>query len=179
MKRPIGLILTLALLIALPMVAHGVALDPWARWRFLLGEWTDAGTGDPPAGTGGSTFALELDGRILVRHNRADYPAAPDRPAVAHRDLLIVYPGACDSLFRASYFDNEGHVIQYRVLVPAVGGRAIFDSEGPEPGPRFRLTYETQAAGRIAVAFFTGPPGGEVKRYVTGTLLRAGAKPAN
>jgi len=177
MKRPLDLILTLALLVALPMVARGAAPDPWSRWRFLIGEWTDAGTGDPGGGNGGSTFALELDGKILVRHNRADYPATPDRPAVAHRDLLIVYPGACDSLFRASYFDNEGHVIQYRVLVPAAGGRAIFDSEGPEPGPRFRLTYETQADGGIAVAFFTAPPGGELKRYVSGTLRRTGTTP--
>ena len=155
MKGFIGPMLALALLVALPMVARGAATDTWARWRFLLGEWTDAGTGDPGAGSGGSTFALELDGNILVRHNRADYPATTARPAVAHRDLLIVYPGACDSLFRASYFDNEGHVIQYRVLVPAAGGRLVFDNERPEAGPRFRLTYETQADGGVAVAFFT------------------------
>ena len=141
------------------------------------GEWLDAGTGDPGAGSGGSSFALELDGKILVRHNRADYPAAPDRPAVAHRDLLIVYPGTCDSLFRAIYFDNEGHAIQYRVLSPAAGGRAIYDSDGPEPGPRFRLTYETQAGGGIAVTFFTAPPGGELTRYVAGTLRRVEPTP--
>jgi hypothetical protein len=175
MKRPVGLILALALLVALPMVARGAAPDPWARWRFLLGEWTSAG--DPNAGSGGSTFALELDGNILVRHNRADYPATPGRAAVAHRDLLIVYPGACDSLFRASYFDNEGHVIQYRVLAPGAGGRLVFDSDSPEPGPRFRLTYETQADGGIAVAFFTAPPGGELKRYVSGTLRRVEPTP--
>jgi hypothetical protein len=68
-------------------------------------------------------------------------------------------------------------VIQYRVLVPAAGGRVVFDSEGPEPGPRFRLTYETQADGGVAVAFFTGPPGGELKRYVSGALRRKGANP--
>jgi hypothetical protein len=144
-----------------------------------VGEWTDTGTGGPGAGTGGSTFALELDGKILVRHNRADYPATAARPAVAHRDLLIIHPGACDSLFRAIYFDNEGHVIQYRVLAPAAGGRAIFDSEGPEPGPRFRLTYETQADGGIAVAFFTAPPGGVLTRYVAGTLRRTETPPGH
>ena len=177
MKRPLGLLLTLALLVALPAIARGAASGPWARWGFLLGEWKDAGSGDPGGGSGGSRFALELDGKILVRHNRADYPAKSGRPAVAHRDLLIVYPGTCDSLFRASYFDNEGHVIQYRVVVPATGGRLVFDSDGAEPGPRFRLTYETQADGGVAVAFFTAPPGGELKRYVSGTLRRAEPKP--
>ena len=177
MKTPASLVLALALLVALPAVARGAAPDPWARWRFLLGEWMDAGAGDPSAVRGGSTFALELDGKILVRHSRADYPAEPDRPAVAHRDLLIVYPGVSDSLFRAIYFDNEGHVIPYRVLAPAPGGCAIFDSDGPEPGPRFRLTYDTQAGGGLAVAFFRAPPGGELRRYLAGTLRRAGAVP--
>jgi hypothetical protein len=177
MKRPVVLILTLALLVALPAVSRGAATDPWTRWRFLLGEWTGTGAGDPGAGSGGSTFALELDGKILVRHNRADYPATPGRPAVAHRDLLIVYPGTCDSLFRASYFDNEGHAIQYRVLAPAAGGRAIFDSEATEPGPRFRLTYEAQADSGLEVVFYMAPPGGELSRYVAGTLRRAGALP--
>ena len=177
MKRPVGLILTLALLVALPAVARGAATDPWARWRFLLGEWTGTGAGDPGAGSGGSTFALELDGKILVRHNRADYPATPGHPAVAHRDLLIVYPGTCDSLFRAIYFDNEGHAIQYRVLVPAPGGRVIFDSEATEPGPRFRLTYEAQADSGLEVVFYMAPPGGELSRYVAGTLRRAEALP--
>jgi hypothetical protein len=177
MKLPVGLILVIALLVALPAASRGAAADPWARWRFLLGEWTGTGAGDPGAGSGGSTFALELDGRILVRHNRADYPATPERAAVAHRDLLIVYPGTCDSLFRAIYFDNEGHVIPYRVLVPAQGGHAIFDSEASEPGPRFRLTYEAQADSGLEVVFFMAPPGGELKRYVAGTLRRAGATP--
>jgi len=177
MKRPIGLILTLALSLALPLTARGEPPDPWARWRFLLGEWTDTGAGGPGVGSGGSKFALELDGRILVRHNRADYPAQPDRPAVSHRDLLIVYPGACDSLFRAIYFDNEGHVIPYTVVAPATGGRLVFDSEGPGAGPRFRLTYEAQVGGGLEVGFFTAPPGGELTRYVAGTLRRTGTRP--
>ena len=172
MKMPVGLILAIALLIALPAAARAAAPDAWARLRFLLGEWTGTGAGDPGAGSGGSKFALELDGKILVRHNRADYPATPERAAVAHLDLLVVYPGTCDSLFRAMYFDNEGHVIPYRVLVPARGGRAIFDSEATEPGPRFRLTYEAQADSGLEVVFFIAPPGGELSRYVAGTLRR-------
>lgn len=177
MKTPGSLVLALVLLVATPVVGRGDAPDPWARWRFLLGEWAGTGAGDPGVGSGGSTFALELDGRILVRHSRADYPATAARAAVAHRDLLIVYPGPCDSLFRASYFDNEGHVIQYRVRVPVPGGRAIFDSDGPEPGPRFRLTYASQAEGGLDVEFFIAPPGGELTRYVAGTLSRVEPKP--
>jgi hypothetical protein len=148
--RPL-IVLLLATSLTLALASPAAASDSWARWRFLLGEWAGTGSGDPGAGSGGSTFALQLDENILVRHSRADYPAAAGRPAVAHRDLLIVYPGASDSLFRAAYFDNEGHVIQYRVLVPAAGGRAIFDSEGTDPGPRFRLAYQAMAGDSLGV----------------------------
>jgi len=176
MKRSIGPILTIALLLALPAIGRG-ATDPWTRLRFLLGEWSGTGTGAPGVGSGGASFALELDGKILVRHSRADYPATATAAAIAHRDLLVIYPGTCDSLFRAIYFDNEGHVIQYRVLVPAPGGRAIFDSEGPGVGPRFRLTCEATADGGLEVGFSTAPPGGELTRHVGGTLRRVTPKP--
>jgi len=177
MKRSAGLILALVTLALLPGAGSADAPDPWARWRFLLGEWVGLGEGGPGTGTGGSTFALELDGRILVRHNRADYPAAAGRAAFSHRDLLIVYPGTCDSLFHAIYFDNEGHVIQYGVRLPARGGRAVFDSEGPQPGPRFRLTYQLKADGGLETEFSVAPPGAELTRYVAGTLRRAETPP--
>ena len=167
-----SLVLSLVLLAALPARGHGDALDPWARWRFLLGEWQGTGAGDPGSGTGGSTFALELDGHILVRRNHAEYPATASRPASSHQDLLIVYPGASDSLFRAVYFDNEGHMIEYRALVPATGGRAVLDSEGPGSGPRFRLLYAARADGGLDVEFDIAPPGGELSRYVSGALQR-------
>ena len=171
MRQSVGSILTIALLAALATGAHGAAPDPWARMRFLMGEWMGAAGGRPGTGSGTSTFALELDGKILVRYGHTDFPATATA-AIAHRDLLVVYPGTCDSLFHAIYFDNEGHVIQYRVLAPAPGGRAIFDSEGPASGPRFRLTYDSTADGGLEVGFATAPPGGELTRHVGGVLRR-------
>jgi hypothetical protein len=172
MKKPAALVLALVLLLSLPAVVRAAASDPWVRLRFLLGEWEGTGNGEPGLGSGGANFALELDGKILVRHSRADYPATATAAAIAHRDLMVVYPGASDSLFRAIYFDNEGHVIQYHVLAPAPGGHAIFDSEGAETGPRFRLTCDSTAGDGLEVGFWTAPPGGELKRHVGGTLRR-------
>jgi hypothetical protein len=177
MKMPIVRILVLALLIALPAGARAAAPDPWARLRFLLGEWSGAGNGQPGQGTGSATFALELGGRILVRHSRADYPATAKAAAIAHRDLLVVYPGETDSTLRAIYFDSEGHVIQYRVLAPAPGGHVAFDSEGPASAPRFRLTCDATADGGLEVGFATAPPGGELSRHVGGVLHRVAGKP--
>ena len=160
----------LLLLLALAGAANAAA-DPWARLRFLVGEWTGESVGT--AGSGGTTFALELDDRILVRHNRADYPATADRPAQSHRDLMIVYPEP-DSGLRAIYFDDEGHVIRYRVSFGAER-RVVFTSLESAAGPRFRLSYEPQPDGSLDVAFDTAPPGGELKRYLTGRLRRLGA----
>src|SRR5205823_11916691 len=53
---------------------------PWAAYRFLLGEWIGEGKGGPGQGKGAFSFTTELQGKVLVRRNRADYPAAGGRP---------------------------------------------------------------------------------------------------
>ncbi len=176
--RPL-VFLSLALLVA-PIPARPAAAadaakaDRWERLRFLFGEWTGEGAGGPGAGGGSCSFALDLDGRILVRRNRADYPATPGRAAFSHQDLLLVYPER-DSAFRAIYFDNEGHVIEYRLSFGEGAGRVAFDSDGAPGGPRFRLTYEAKPDGALEVGFDTAPPGGTLARYLTGTLRRVSA----
>src|SRR5579871_4037845 len=87
--------------------------DPWSDFRFLMGEWTAAGS--PAQGTGGFTFATELEGKILVRRNRAELPAAAGRPAGKHEDLMVLYRESGGKQVKAMYFDNEGHVIPYTV----------------------------------------------------------------
>jgi hypothetical protein len=81
--------------------------------QFLLGQWAGAGQGQPGTGSGGFTFEKDLDGKILLRRSRVDYPSTKDRPAFVHTDLTIVYSSPAG--LGASYFDNEGHYIQYRV----------------------------------------------------------------
>src|SRR5512141_2649683 len=89
----------------------------WERFDFLMGEWAGEGGGDPGQGQGqGSfSFAYDLDGRVIIRKNRTDFPASGGRPAARHEDLLIIYawPGGHT---RGIYFDNEGHVINYAVV---------------------------------------------------------------
>ena len=66
--------------------------DPWAAYRFLIGEWTGEGSGQPGQGRGGFSFVPELGGKVLVRRNRNEIATAPDRPPAVHEDLLVVYP---------------------------------------------------------------------------------------
>src|SRR5579871_5836654 len=66
----------------------------WSPLKFLLGDWVGVGDGGPGQGSGGTSFNFDLQNKILVRKNWADYAATKDRPAASHNDLMIVYPGA-------------------------------------------------------------------------------------
>ena len=135
------------------------AVDVWAPWRFLLGKWTAAASGEPGEGKGTFSFAVELQGKILVRKGRTDFPATPARAAFAHEDLLIVYAEAGAAPNHAIYFDNEGHVIQYRTTFDTQGKVLTFLSESSPQAPRQRLTYTQNADGTLKVSFALAPPG--------------------
>jgi len=46
----------------------------WTPLKFLAGHWTADPNPNEPGVTGSSDFRFDLDGSILVRDNRADYP---------------------------------------------------------------------------------------------------------
>src|SRR5262245_21202082 len=75
----------------------------WDAWQFLLGEWEGEGSGTPGQGVGGFRFSLDLQKRVLVRKNWANYPATDKQAAFSHEDLMVVYqePGQPT---RAVYF---------------------------------------------------------------------------
>ncbi len=131
----------------------------WASLRFLVGSWTGEGTGTPGEGTGNFSFTWDLDQRILVRRNRADYPPTGDRPAFSHRDLTIVYTEAGSKAVKAIYFDNEGHVINYSVSVLPEGNAIQFVSDSIPSVARYRLTYMKNGGNAVKLRFEIAPPG--------------------
>jgi hypothetical protein len=139
-------------------VAQPPAAKPdWAPFSFLIGEWVGAGSGS----AGEFSLQPDLQGNVLVRKNVATAPTG------RHEDLMVIYPEAPG--LRAIYFDNEGHVIHYRVT--AAESQAVFTSE-EGPGPRFRLTYRKNPDGTVRTIFEIAPPGGELKTYLEGTVRR-------
>jgi len=70
--------------------------------------------------SGGFSFLPDQDGKILIRKNRADYPAGKDRPAFSHTDLMIVYKESGEAKLRAIYFDMGGsrHPLHCRAIGP-------------------------------------------------------------
>jgi hypothetical protein len=166
-----------------PLVLLGVSLapaqtsvpapPPWATLQFLVGTWEGLGSGAPGEARGGCVFAFELDKSVLVRKNWAEYAPKPgEAKGVSHQDLMIIYAEAGEPRLKAIYFDMENHVIRY-VLQPPVGvDQAVFESEPGTRGPRFRLSYEKSAAGRVLNIFSIALPGQDFKEYTRGWLVK-------
>jgi len=145
--------------------------DPF---RFLLGEWVGEGSGKPGEATGGFSFSFDLEKKILVRRNYANYPATKDKPAYSHTDLMIIYQEAASNATRAIYFDNEGHVINYAVAFSSDNTRLVFTSEPSASAPRFRFTYCKPNDERLTFEFEIAPPGkpDAFSKYVQGSAHR-------
>ena len=145
---------------------HAQGAEPLQALAFLEGDWEGEGAGSPGEAKGGFSFRGELENHVLVRRNYAEYPATKDRPASRHEDLMIVHPEA-DGKIAAQYFDNEGHVIRYRVSVS--NHTATFLSDAAAAAPHYRLTYSMKGKDAVSIRFEIAPPGKpeDFKVYLT------------
>jgi hypothetical protein len=146
--------------------------DPWADFRFLIGTWIS--DNKPEDGSCRFSLEAELGVKVLVRRNTAELPAAKGRPAGKHEDLVIIYRATGGKQFRASYFDNEGHVIQYAITPLPDKNGLVFLSDADPAGPRFRLTYTKGESDKVAVKFEIAPSGKakEFHTYLEGSVRR-------
>lgn len=142
--------------------------------RFLLGKWAGEGGGEAGQGSGYFTFEEALQGKVLVRKNHSEYPAAKDRPAYTHEDLMVVYADPSTNQARAFYTDSEGHVINYLVSVSGDGRSVTFLSDPRDAGPRYRLTYVSDGPGELALTFEVADPGRpeRFKKFIEGRVRK-------
>jgi hypothetical protein len=147
--------------------------DNWEPFRFLIGEWTGKGSGSPGEAGGAFSFSFDLEEKILVRRNRAVYPATKEKPAYSHTDLMVIYKDGPAT--RAIYFDNEGHIINYVVTVPQdLPTRVTFLSDISASAPRFRFVYRKVNNDSMTFQFDIAPPGKPeaFTKYLEGSLVR-------
>ncbi len=129
----------------------------WDSWKFLIGEWVGEGGGNPGQGTGGFTFYPDLQNRILIRKNFANYPPTNNNPAFRHDDLMIIYQE--NDSTKAIYFDNEGHVINYSISFSENKETIVFLGEVKLNSPTFRMTYIKIKEDKVKILFEIAPPG--------------------
>ena len=130
--------------------------DPWSSWRFLLGEWVSSPDGS--GSTGGVTFSADLQDKILMCRNHAEYPATEKTPAINYQNLGVIYHEG-DKPVQASFFDNEGHVIRYVASFSKAEDTLMLTSEVVPNAPRFRLSYIKLGGDSLKVDFGIAAPG--------------------
>lgn len=153
--------LTVTLLLCTAKISIAQSSAPnWTPFSWLVGDWIGEGAAaDRGQGTGGFSFALDLQKNILVRKNWADYPATNDHAAFRHDDLMIAYQESATDPIQAIFFDSEHHVIRYVAGVSADGNTIQFTSEAQASGPRYRLIYVKTGEKSLTLKFEIAPPG--------------------
>ena len=159
MNKVMTVLMTFWLVPSIASAQQTRSAPDWGPWVYLMGQWEGDVGGQPGQGTGEFAFYFDLDGKVMVRKSRADFPATKDRPAFSHEDLMVIYlqPGESASR-RAIYFDNENHVIEYTAEFSAERGCFTFLSEAAPSAPRQRLTYTREGADRVSIKFEIAPP---------------------
>jgi hypothetical protein len=134
-------------LILLTPIAHSAGV-PFPALQFLIGNWqVESKPGDA---TAHFEFALDVQGKALVRHNHIDYPQG-----ATHDDLVVVSQEG--TTMRGYYFDSDGYTGRYTIT--ANGAQVIFTSDPTPKVPRYRLTYTALPDGRLNAKLEVAPAG--------------------
>jgi hypothetical protein len=141
------------------------------KWEWLMGDWKGEASGQTGAGIGTFSLKPDLDAKVLVRKSHAEYPGEAGRPGIIHDDLMIIYQEQDE--FKAIYFDNENHIIRYRVTFP--GNTIVLQSEKEDGSPmRFRLSYIPVDKFLVRVKFEISQDGATYMTYTEGKCRRIG-----
>jgi hypothetical protein len=173
------IVLSLILVTAvLPCSARQSQADGWDTLRFLIGDWVGEGGGQPGQASGGAfSFTSDLQGKVLIRRSYAEYPPSKGQPAYRHDDLMVVHQDPAGKGIGATYFDNEGHVIQYSVTVSQDQRSLTFLSAPAPASPRFRLVYNKVSEDSLSFEFDIAAPGkpDSFSKYIEGKAHRKAA----
>src|SRR6185437_8339199 len=152
----------------------------WDAWKFLQGKWVGDGYNEKTQGSGYASFEPDLQNKVWVRHNHAEYPGANGSPAQVHDDLMIIYFDAPHGGTRAFYCDSEGHVIHYAASFSPDGKQLVFLGDVPASGPRYRLTYAITTPDHMTVELDMALPAAPDtwQKIVAGKIRKAAAAPS-
>jgi hypothetical protein len=141
----------------------------WDKWSWLIGKWENEHSGKSEDGNGTFSLFPDLDSNVLIRRSSTHFPAALDRAAFTHNDLLVIYPDYPSKETKAIYFDNEKHTISYAVNYSEK--EVVFQSEGTGI-PVFRLRYTYVNDATIRVSFDISMDGVNFATHVSGNCVK-------
>jgi hypothetical protein len=121
------------------------------KWNWLIGEWKDNGSHQPGQASNTFTFTYDLDRKIIVRKTNSSQPDITGKYNFMHEDLMIIYPDQTGKPDKAIYFDNEGHIINYKISFE--GKSIVFKNFDRGNSPVYRLTYTRMDNGTISRKF--------------------------
>jgi len=150
----------------------------WSSLKFLEGTWVGEGTAETgQSGSGSCSFEPGLQGKVLLRKNHSEYPAANGRPTIMHDDVMIIYQDKGRHQLRAFYTDNEGNIINYTVRASEDGKSAVFLGDSEPGARRYRLTYVLAKPDHMTITFEMAPPEtpDKFQKFIEGKLKRQGA----
>lgn len=158
---------------ALPASAQTALKPPLAPLNFLVGNWkSDDGKVAETGGTskGDSIMSVQSDGWALLRQDHTELFDKDGKPAGGFHQTMMIYPD--NGAVHADYVDGEGHAIHYgsAEILPE---KSVTFSSAPGQGPVFRLRYDLQTPGVLAVSFGMIAPGqSEFHLIAAGTLRK-------
>ena len=124
--------------------------------QFLVGNWE--AESKPGEGSAHFEFSLDLQGKVLIRRNHVEYPAAAGQPAGVRDDLLVIYQEGIPAAIHAAYFDSDGYGARYTATTSGAG-EVVFVSDPVAKLPRYRLTYTQLPDGRLNAKLEVAPAG--------------------
>ena len=156
------------------------AQDAFSALQFLVGSWEAEPS--PYVTTARTDFVLDLQGKALVRHNHAEYPATNTKQAYTHDDLLVVYRELKPVATKGLYLDSDGYYARYTITSGGLG-QATFISDVIPGFPRYRTSYSLLPDGRLNTTIEVAPAGkakafGPFLQWVSKRAAASGTSPS-
>jgi len=117
------------------------------RYSWLLGEWQNDSKEKTNQAMVKFSFTYDLARKIIIRRSSSQYPEIGKKVDFLHEDLMIIYPDQAGKPDKAVYFDNEGHIINYKISFS--GRSVIFNNYDRGNNPAYRITYTQTDDGNI------------------------------
>jgi hypothetical protein len=151
--------------------------DVWVPFKFFVGRWEGAGSGEPGDSKVAREYRFVLGGKFLKAENKSAYEPQKENPkGEVHENLDLFSYDKNRKKFVFRQFHLEGFVNQYVLDSISPDGKFIsFTTESIENIPagwRARESYRILSDSEFVETFSLAAPGKEFETYTENRLIR-------